>query len=92
MKWYSTVECTTRYIQSVTTEPIKKNTSSIELNKCLQLIDKNIENYSLDYTVLLFFLKTLYFRTGFGDVLSHSRYRKYKLKVIPEEQENMVSN
>ena len=88
MKWYS--EFKTRHIQSVTTEPINKNTSSIELNKCLQLIDEDIEDYSLDYTVLLFFLKTLYFRTGFGDVLSHSR--KYKLKVIRKKQENMVSN
>ena len=92
MKWYSADTFKTRYIQSQVTlpTPTKKYTSNIKLDNCFKMLDKNIEKYSLFHSALLFLLKTLYFRTGFGAVLSHSRYRNNKLKFIPEDPENTV--
>ena len=92
VKWYSADTFKTRYIQSQVTPPTptKKYTSNVKLYDCLKMLDKNIEKYSLFHSALLFLLKTLYFRTGFGAVLSHSRYRNNKLKFIPEDPENRV--
>ena len=90
VKWYYALELRTKQSQ-VTADLKKKTTSNIELNKCLLVLDKNIERYSLHYTAMLFFLKNLYFRTGLDDTLTHSRYQKFRLRVISESQENMVS-
>ena len=92
VKWYYAVNFRTRYIQSQVTYDLKKKTTrNRELNKCLLVLDENIERYSLYSTAMLFFLKNLYFLTGFGDVLTHSRYQKFKLNVNPESKQIMVS-
>ena len=92
VKWYSAVNFRTRYIQSqVTADLVKKTTSNIELNKCLQLINGNIKRYSLYNTVLSFLLKNVYFLTGFDDVTSLTRYQKLKIEVIPRSRGKRVS-
>ena len=91
MKWYSAIEFKKMYLQSqATSDPANINTRNRELNNCLHLLYKLIEQCPLHIPVLLFLFKTLYFNTGFGDVLSYSLYKDYKCRSDPKKLNNRV--
>ena len=91
VKWYSGIEFKRRYLRSqIAPTPAKRNIRKIKLINSLNLVDTMIEKYSLYNSVLLFLFKTIYFNTGFSEVLSHSRYEDYKRRFIPETRNNRV--
>ena len=86
VKWYSELEFKKRYLQSqIAPTPVKRNTRKWQLSNCINLPDKIVEKCSPHDSVLLFLLKTLYFNTGYGDVLSDHLWRS-----IPKELDSRV--